>query len=146
MVMREQDRHFLWSLYFGVGVIFVWKGIWESFYEIPYIDNPWVLLFIGLTMLTLSGIIFKEYDPLGNIDKSVAKMISFVHHHPHKEEFKIIYHDKEKKKDMVIGADKVRQVEKKYFVVKKEGEQKEGFIPSHRLVEIKHKDKTYWRL
>lgn len=143
MVMREQDKHFLWALYYGVGVILIWKGIWESFYEIPYIgENPWALLFIGLAMLTLSGLVFKELDPMGSLDKAANKMLHFVHNHPKKKEFTIKY--QQSKKEKSFAADKVSQIEKGYLAVEENG--RELFIPIHRVTEVLQKGRTYWRL
>ena len=44
MLLREQDKHFLWSIYAGVAIIFVWKGIWEGAYEIlpEFLADPFV--------------------------------------------------------------------------------------------------------
>ena len=84
-MLREQDKHFLWSLLAAMGIIFVWKGLWEGLYEIPYLGDPWVALFVGLTMLTLSGLIFREFDPLGSLDKSVNKITTHVKNHPLKK-------------------------------------------------------------
>lgn len=146
MVLREQDKHFLWSLLAAAGVIFVWKGLWEGLYEIPYFGDPWVALFVGLTMLTFSGIVFREFDPLGNIDKSVYKILRFVENHPEKRLFKIKYYDKIKKKEMIIEAEEIRRVEKGTLIIKDVEGNKEFFIPAHRVTEVIYKGKTYWRL
>ena len=102
MPLREQDRHFLWSLYSAVAIIFIWKGLWEGIYEIPYFGDPFVFLFIGLAMLTFSGVIFREFDPLGGLEKSIDKVLHLVYNHPHKEDFQIKYYDKSRKEVCLI--------------------------------------------
>ena len=146
-MLREQDKHFLWSLFVAVGVIMVWKGLWEGLYEIPYLGDAWVALFIGLTMLTLSGIIFKEFDPLGNLDKSAKSMIKLITTHPDRKHFMLKYHDNHLKKDITFNASDIRGVEKDSIVLNVDGKKsKEVFIPAHRVNEIVHQGKTYWRL
>lgn len=144
MKLREQDRHFLWSLMAAIGVIFVWKGLWEGLYEIPYFGDPWVALFVGLVMLTFSGIIFREFDPLGSIEKSTNKVIKFIHKHPQSHEYQLKYYDQFKKKDILIKGNRLKGIEKSTLIVK--SEEGEIFIPSHRLKEVLHKGKTYWRM
>lgn len=143
MGIREQDKHFIWSLLAATGIIFVWKGLWEGIYELPYIGDSWVILFIGFALLTFSGLIFKEFDPMGSLDKSISKIIHHVKTHPKKHEFLVKYYDKIKKKDVLIKAGDIKKVEKGSLVIK--GRQ-DIFIPTHRIVEVIHKGKTYWRL
>ncbi len=141
--MREQDRHFVWSLYAAVAIIFLWKGIWDGIYYIPYIGDPFVFLFIGLALLTFTGIIFKEFDPLGGVERAVTRMIHHVHHHPQKHEFAIKYSDKAQKKEKTIPAGAIRGVEKKMLVAELSGG--ETFIPLQRITEIQRRGETYWR-
>jgi len=143
--LREQDKHFLWSLAAAVGVIFVWKGLWEGLYEIPYFGDPWVALFVGLTMITLSGLIFKEFDPLGNLDKSAKKIVAQVKKHPQRKEFRVKYYDRISKKNLSVNADDIRDIERSSLIVRHK-DNKEMFIPTHRIVEVTHKGKTYWRM
>jgi uncharacterized protein (UPF0248 family) len=143
-MLREQDKHFLWSLYIAIGVIFIWRGIWEGVYEIPYV-NAWTLLFLGLTMLTFSGLIFKEFDPLGGIEKSTHNLLHFVHNHPLKQNFQIHYYDKLLKKELTFPANFIKHLEKDTLIIQDQNNQ-ELFIPLHRITEIKEKGKTYWKL
>lgn len=145
MVLRVQDKHFLWSLYVGTGMILVWKGISEGFYEIPYAD-PWIAFFIGLTLLTLSGMIFQQFDPLGDIKKETVDMINYVSTHPKKNDFKIIYSDKTLKKDIPIEGKLVRGLENDFLVVTNESGKQEFFIPLHLIKEVTEQDKTHWRM
>ena len=150
MALREQDKHFLSSLYSAVSIIFIWKGLWEGIYEIPvvskYIGDPFVFLFLGLTMLTLSGVIFKEFDPLGGVDKAINKILHFVHNHPHKKDFSILYYDRGKKKELLIPAGQLKSIEKGTLVVQHTHRREEVFIPAHRIREVLYKGKPYWRL
>ncbi len=146
MLFREQDKHFLWALYSGIAMIFVWKGVWEGVYEIPIINDPWVFLFFGFAMLTFSGVIFNEFDPLGGVEKAVNKTAHYVYSHPHKEEFDIKYYDKVSKKSVTVNAQHLKGIEKKALVVRHPQKNQELFIPFHRLTEIIHKGKPYWRM
>ena len=146
MKLREQDRHFLWSILAAVGVIFVWKGLWEGLYEIPYLGNEWVALFFGLLILIFSGLIFREFDPLGSIEKSTNKVIHSVFNNTNRKEFNLKYHDKVKKKDILINGDLIKNIEKSTIIIKDKKKNREHFIPIHRITEITQNGKTYWRM
>lgn len=146
MKIREQDKHFLWSLFAAIGVIFVWKGLWEGIYEIPYIGDPWVALFIGLTMLTFSGLIFREFDPLGGVEKSVKSTVEKIKKHPKKEDFLLKYYDKSTKKEMAVNAKDFKRMEENMLIFKHKTKKQEVFIPLQRITEIIHNGNTYWRL
>ncbi len=141
--MREQDRHFLWSLYAAVAIIFLWKGIWDGIYLIPYLGDPFVFLFIGLALLTFTGIIFSEFDPLGSLEKEISKRVHQVSHHPRREEFTIKYKDKMQGKEKIIPAAAIRGIERNIVIA--EMESRELFIPLQRITEIQQRGKTYWR-
>lgn len=158
MVLREQDKHFLSSLYIAIAVIFTWKGIWDGLYEVPFLGDlscpgnisletctPLVFLFLGFAMLTISGAIFKEFDPLGGIQKTVNKTIHSVTAHHDKKNFQFKYYDKSQKKFLTIPADHVKKIEKGALVVVPPHHKQEIFIPIHRLTEILYKGKRYWR-
>src|SRR3989338_9838408 len=125
--MRESDKHFLWSLFGATGIILFWRGVWEGSMEIPILDNVWVSLFLGLVMLTFSGIIFKEFDPLGGLEKSTLKILHMIHHHPRKKEFSITYHDKISKKNIKMKGEHLHSIEKNIISFHKKG--KETFVP-----------------
>jgi len=146
MVLREQDKHFLASLYAAMAVIFAWKGIWEGIYEIPYIGDPFVFLFIGFAMLTFSGLIFKEFDPLGNMQKATLRILRSVHANSGKENFTVKYYDKKRKKHITLSAKRIRKIEKGALVVMHHDKREEIFIPLHRVTEILYKGEKYWRL
>ena len=146
MVLREQDKHFLSSLYSAAAIIFVWKGLWEGLYDVPYIGDAFVALFVGFTMLLFSGLIFKEFDPLGGIQKAVNKTLHSINTHHDKKNFQFKYYDKEQKKYMVIPATWVKKIEKGALVAVRPHQKQETFIPVHRVTEVLYKGKSYWRL
>lgn len=145
-MLREQDRHFLWSLYTAVTIIFIWKGVWDAVYEIPYIGNPWTALFIGGVMLIFSGMVFQEFDPFGGMSRTVTKILKYIHSHPHKRDFIIKYFDKHRQKECLINAADVHKVEKNMLVIADRERHQERFIPFHRLTEIRYKGAPYWRM
>lgn len=159
MVLREQDKHFLSSLYIAIAIIFTWKGIWDGLYEIPFLGDlscpsviqlesctPLVFLFLGFAMLTISGAIFKEFDPLGGIQKAVNKTLHSVTTHQDKKNFQFRYYDKAQKKYVAIPASWVKKIEKGALVVVSPQQKQEMFIPIHRVAEVLYKGKSYWRL
>lgn len=157
--LREQDKHFLSSLYIAVAIIFTWKGIWTGLYEIPFLGSldcpagisletctPLVFLFIGFAMLTFSGLIFKEFDPLGGIQKTVSKTLHEVQMHPEKERFRIKYYDKTQKKNIAIPVKWIKKMEKNALVVVSPDKKQEVFVPLNRVTEVLYDGKRYWRL
>src|SRR3989344_9516684 len=163
MALREQDKHFLSSLYIAVAIIFTWKGIWEGIYEIPFIGSlscpdkvvslfgledcsSLVFFFMGFSMLIFSGAIFKEFDPLGEIQKAVYKTMHSIQAHHDKKNFEFQYYDKTQKKSVKIPAKWVKKIEKGALVVVSPQQKQEIFIPLHRVTEVLYKGKRYWRL
>lgn len=159
MVLREQDKHFLSSLYIAIAIIFTWKGIWDALYAIPFLGSlscpsfltlesctPLVFFFLGFAMLTVSGAIFKEFDPLGGIQKAVNKTLHSVHTHHDQKNFQFKYYDKSQKKHLLIPASWVKKIEKGALVVVPPHHKQELFIPMHRVTEVLYKGKSYWRL
>ncbi len=149
-MLREQDKHFLASLYAAVAIIFIWRGIWEGLYEIPYLGSmegaPFIFLFVGFALLTFTGAIFKEFDPLGNIQKATVKVLHKVHHHADKQHFQIKYLDKTRKQHVSIEAKDIFKIEKGTLVIIHPQKNKEMFVPFSRITEILYKGKPYWRL
>lgn len=144
MKLREQDKHFLLSIVVATGIILFWKGIWEGIGGLPVIGSPWVSLFVGFAILTFSGILFKEFDPLGGLERTREKMMQMINEHPKKHEFHIIYHDKIKKQDIKIHAKDLKGIEKNFLVISNKSGQ-ELFVPIHRVKEILHNSKSYWK-
>ena len=151
MILREQDKHFLSSLYIAIAIIFTWKGIWDGIYELPYLSRlphsaaSFVFLFLGFSMLTLSGAIFKEFDPLGGIQKAVNKTMHSVFIHHDKKNFQFRYYDRAQKKKITIPLKWVKKIEKGALVIVPPHQKQEMFIPAHRVTEVLYKGKQYWR-
>jgi len=159
MALREQDKHFLSSLFSAVAIIFVWKGLWEGLYYVPFLGDlscpdyaifanvetctPFVFLFIGFAMLTFSGTIFKEFDPLGSIEKAITEKIKEVAELKNSNDYIIIYEDKHNDKVKKLSASKIYRVDKKAIIYKEN--QQEVFIPLHRIKEIVRKGEKVWR-
>ena len=150
MVLREQDKHFLASLYAAVAIIFTWKGLWDGIYLIPYLGEmkgvAFVFFFMGFAFLTFSGLIFNQFDPLGNIEKSTTKVLHSIYQHPEKHHFQVKYHDKSSKEDITLETKNISKIEKGTLVIHHPKKNKEVFIPLHRITEIAYKGKRYWRL
>ncbi|MBI2125318.1 DUF504 domain-containing protein [Candidatus Woesearchaeota archaeon] len=157
MVLREEDKHFLSSLYIAIAIIFTWKGLWTGIYEIPFIGSlecnilgpycgSFVFLFLGFAMLIFSGAIFKEFDPLGGIQNAVNKTLHSIQTHHDKKNFEFKYYDKAQKKYVKIPAPWVKKIEKGALVAVHPHQKQEIFIPVHRVTEVLYKGKSYWRL
>lgn len=132
--LSETDRHFLWALFSAVGVILFWKGIWEGVGSLPFLEVPFVSLFVGLVMLTFSGLIFREFDPLGGIEKGALKMLHEVHSHRRRKEFTLKYYDSIQRKVKEVKASNMKRIEKNIISLNLDGN--EFFIPVHRVKAI----------
>ena len=144
MPITETDKHYLFSLLYATGIILFWRGIWEGFGALPILEEPFVSLFIGLAILTFSGIIFKEFDPFGGLEKSTLRIMHAIHHHPQRKKFTIFYHDRFKKKNIGMKASSIHNIEKNVISFRIQG--KEIFIPVHRVRELQKSGKIIWRL
>ena len=144
MVAAEDIKKYFWYIFGMIGVVFFWAGTWDGLgYIHPIIANPWLSLALGIIMLGLSGVIFKDANPLWEVEKPVKSAAKKVHHHPLKHEFHFKYEDHLKKKELAIHAGKLKRVEKEFLVFLDKG--KEVFVPLHRVTEILHKGKTHWK-
>jgi uncharacterized protein (UPF0248 family) len=149
-LFRESDKHFLWSLLGALGIVLFWRGIWggiDAMGEIPgwsWVATPALSLFIGLIILTFSGLIFSQFDPLGGVEKGAMQMMHHVHSHPRKKEFTITYFDEAQKKDVHINAKNLKRIDKNSLAIHEGG--KEIFIPIHRVRAIHQNGKEIWKI
>ncbi len=143
MIIREQDRHFLLSIFGGTGLILFWRGVWELPMQIPHNDLPWISLFIGLTILTLTGLVYKEFDPLGGFEKTLQRKFKSIQLSPYKKEFSFIYEDPETNLNTAFSAEKLQSVESNYLVF--EIDKTEIFIPFKTITEIRRNNEEYWK-
>jgi uncharacterized protein (UPF0248 family) len=100
-------------------------------------------LFIGLVILTFTGIIFQQFDPLGSMERAALKVMHNVHQHPQKHQFTLSYRDRFKKRDVHISAKNITHIEKNTISIRHKG--KEIFLPIHRIHTIHQKGKIFWR-
>lgn len=143
--LPEPVKRYFWSAFSAVGVICFWAGIWDGIGELPILKNPFVSLIVGFAILFASGTVFKEFDPLEEAEKAVHKVVHQVTNHPQKKEFHIKYHDKVSRKNLTFRADDIKKIEKDFLVMlDKTG--KEIFVPVHRITEVLHKGKSYWKV
>ena len=144
MEMKQLMRKYFWALFGAIGMIAFWAGIWEGVGYLPYLENPWISLVIGLTMLISSGYLFKEFDPIEEMEVAATKVLHMVKKHPSKHEFSITYSDKISGKRHNISGSSLKDIEKNVLVLAKKGE-KEIFVPLHRITEVFRKNKSFWK-
>ncbi|MCX6707470.1 MAG: RNA repair domain-containing protein [Candidatus Woesearchaeota archaeon] len=148
--LRESDKHFLWSLIGAIGIILFWRGLWNGIDSVEgvagwsWLGTPALSLFIGLVILTFSGLIFQQFDPLGGLEKGVAKMLHSIQMHPKRKEFILTYYDNIMKKEMHCKAENIRRLEKNMLLIEEGG--REIFIPLQRIRTVKRNNEIVWRL
>ena len=141
---KEKLKRYFWALFGAVAIIAFWAGVWDGVGYLPYLENPWLSLAIGLVILVSSGYLFKEFDPLEDAEIKITNLIRGIHKDPKKHEYHIKLHDKVKRKDILFEAKHLKDIEKGFLVfMVKEG--KEIFVPIHRVKEIMHKGKSFWK-
>jgi len=143
MITYEKARHYLWSLFGAIGIVIFWEGVWGGIGGLPYLSIWWVSFIVGIAMLSFSGIIFKQYDPLEEVERSAHEVMHRINRHPQKHEFRITYHDKMKGHHTLEAKD-LQRIEKGFLVFLQKG--KEVFVPIHRVTEVLHKNKSYWKV
>ena len=144
MIPQEKIKKYFWAIFSAVGMVFFWAGIWDGIGALPILNKPINSLLIGAIMLISSGYLFKQFDPLESLESSIIKVLHEVHHHPQPHQFHIKYHDKLKNKDIFLKGNHIKKIEKKDLILKHQ-QGKEIFIPIHRIKEVVHNNKTYWK-
>jgi len=143
MAIMEGFKHYFWGLFSIIGVVFFWAGVWDGVGNLGPLVNPLVSLAVGILLLSLSGVIFKETNPFWEPADPVKIALETVHKHPEKHLFHIRYHDRLKNKELLYEAKKLKKIEKGFMIfVDKDYE---VFIPTSRVTEILHKGKTHWK-
>ncbi|HLD01158.1 MAG TPA: RNA repair domain-containing protein [Candidatus Nanoarchaeia archaeon] len=144
MISNQEIKRYFWFILGIMGVVFLWIGIWDGIGSLPYIHHPLVSLAAGILMLSLSKVIFRGADPLwGSAKKPIFNVLTKVSQHLQKHEFDIKYEDRIKKREIMVGADKLKEIEKGFLVFLHN--QQEIFIPLHRVTEVLHLKKTHWK-
>lgn len=140
---KEDIKQYFWYIFGIIGIVFFWSGTWDGLGNLGPLENPIVSFMVGAFLLSLSGLIFKDANPLWEPERAVKTEAKKVHHHPLKHEFHFKYQDHEKNKEVLIHARKLKRIEKEFLVFLDKG--KEVFVPLHRVTEILHNDKSHWK-
>lgn len=143
MITITELKEYFWYIFGVIGVVFFWAGVWDGVGYLPYLENPWISLAVGLTLLTLSGLIFKGRNPFWGGGQTIAPVLHSVHAHPRRHEFHIKYRDNLQKRELLLRADKIKRIEKGFLITLERG--RESFIPFHRVTEVLHNGKTHWK-
>jgi len=143
--LSATDKRYLAALVVLFGVILFWRGLWDITYLLPIIKNPFVSLFVGLTIITLSGVVFREFDPLtAQIAKTMEVLNEVLSRKKKKnEKYKISYYDETSKKLKVIHHKDIKKLEHNFIVIEEKG--KEVFIPVHRVHKVTKNGKIMWK-
>ncbi|RMD57471.1 DUF504 domain-containing protein [Candidatus Woesearchaeota archaeon] len=142
--LREEDKHFLASLLYATGLILLWRGIWEVSYELPLLENVYFTLFVGLLILTLTGYIYREFDPLSGRTVRLAKLLNtIIGSEERGGKFSIKYFDKIKGKELPLQIPKIVSIEGEMIIFKENG--RERFVPFNRITKITKSGKIIWK-
>lgn len=144
MEITEKLQKYFWFTFGVIGVILFWAGIWEGIGGLPYLKNPFISLALGIALLLISEFFFKGNNSLwGEKKESAPAVLRTIQSHTKKHEFHIRYHDRIKNGHILMKADKLKSIEKQFLVMIESG--RELFIPIHRVTEVLHKGKSYWK-
>ena len=142
--LSATDKNYLAALTVIIGIVLFWRGIWDALYVIPILSNPFVSLFLGLLIITLSGVIFQQFDPLSTqVSKTMEILNEIVSRKHKKEKYEIIYFDEAANKRISIPHKNIKKIEHNFIVIEEEG--REIFIPIHRVHKILENGKTIWK-
>ncbi|MBS3148849.1 hypothetical protein J4219_08280 [Candidatus Woesearchaeota archaeon] len=142
--LREEDRQFLASLLYGTGIILFWRGIWEVSYEIPLLENVYFCLFVGLFILTVTGYMYREFDPLSQKFNRISKILNHaIRQTKSGVDHMVYYHDEVAKHEHKINPKDIRKVEHDMIVFQENGH--EYFVPLNRLTKIHKGDQAIWK-
>ena len=144
MHINDSDKHYLFSLLYASGIILFWRGIWEAIAQVPIIGNVFVSLFLGLLIITLTGVIYKEFDPIGQKLNNVTRLLHDIMNEAKQgKKYEIHYYDHVSKKHQIVHAHRIKSIEHNYIILEEKG--KELFIPIHRISRIHHQGKVVWQ-
>ncbi|VVB81798.1 Uncharacterised protein [uncultured archaeon] len=142
--LREEDIQFLYSLLYATGIILFWRGIWGIADFTPLLKNVYFCFFVGLLILTLTGYMYKEFDPFSQRYRKIQKLIHNVvsltrQGQPHE----IYYYDEVGKHDHKLLPGKIKRIEHDYIVIDEKGH--EQFIPMHRISRVHKGKQVIWK-
>jgi len=142
--LREEDKKFLWALLSAIGIVFLWRGIWEVSYEIPILENVYVVLFVGLFILTITGLIYREFDVFGQRIYKLQKLMHDVQIETKKgTTYMIHYFDSINGDTHKLNSKELHDVEIDFIVTNEKNH--ERFIPLRRITKVQKGKKTIWR-
>ena len=142
--LSPTDKRYLEALLVILGIVLFWRGVWDALNFIPILSNPFVSLFLGLVVITISGVIFQQFDPLSaNVAKTMEILNEIVSRRHKNERYEIIYFDESLGKTRSIHHKQIKKMEHNFIVLEDEG--KEFFVPVHRIRRITENGKTIWK-
>lgn len=138
------DKRYLAALIVLTGVIMFWSGLSNLIAIIPIVKNPFVSLFLGLLIITLTGAIFREFDPItqqiANTMEVLTEVLSRKNVH---ENYDIHYFDEASKMTRKIKRRDIKRLEHNFLILEEKG--KEIFIPVHRVHKIMKNGRVIWK-
>ena len=142
--LREEDRQFIYSLVYATGIILFWRGIWEASYDIPLLENVYFTLFVGLFILTVTGYLYREFDPLSQKLHRIGRLLHEVVNMSKKGKKHDIHNYTEAGKDKhKFSAHKASKIEHDFIITKEDGHEK--FIPIRRITQIRKGKNIIWK-
>lgn len=142
--LREEDKRFLYALMYATGLILFWRGIWEVSYEIPLLENVYFVLFVGLFILTMSGVIYREFDLFGQRLQQLNRVLHDVQTHAKRGEvYTVHYFDEHAKDEHKINGKDIQKVEQNFIVI--HDKKHERYIPLGRVTNVTKGKKTIWK-
>lgn len=142
--LREEDRQFLYSLLYATGIILFWRGIWEVSYKIPLLSNVYFVLFVGLFILTMTGYMYREFDPFSQKERKVSKLLhDVVSLTKRGQAHEIYYYDDIAGDYHKLLPHKIKKIEHDFIVFEEKGH--EVFIPIHRITKIHKGTQVIWK-
>ncbi|MBI4140938.1 DUF504 domain-containing protein [Candidatus Woesearchaeota archaeon] len=143
MPLSETDKQFLMSLVYAAGIILFWRGIWAIADITPIVMNGFVSFFLGLLILTLTGYIYKEFDPFGQRTNKIIKLLHHITTTKKEEGYSIHYYDEVGKHHHKILPENIMRIEHNLLITQHKGH--EIFIPIHRISRIHKKAEVIWK-
>ena len=142
--LKEEDRQFLSSLLYATGIILFWRGIWEVSYDIPLLKSPAFCLAVGLLIITLTGYIYREFDPLSRRLHRIGRMIHDIASQAKKGiPHEIYYYDEIGRHHHLLKPHKIKKIEHDFIVFEEKGH--EVFIPMHRISRVHKGKEVIWK-
>jgi len=142
--LRDEDRQFLWTLFYATGIILFWRGVWEISYELPLLKNVYFCFFVGLLILTLTGYMYKEFDPFTQKGHRITRLLrEIVSLHKRGKMHEIFYFDDVGGHEHRLNPSKIIKIETDYLTYNEKGH--EVFVPLHRVLRIHKGKEMIWK-